>query len=472
MVCPDYASHVYPLAAVGEACAREGIQVTFATGPGMEQTVRDFGFHWEHLVLGPGSNTGLMRAEEQGGEKEHMRAFYAATRRGPVETLLYQSAARRHDMLHAPTEVHARLSEIVEKLSPDLVLVDQLSYTATLALCALGRPFASFHPGHPAGIPAPGEVFGLPRTFPPPLYVHPDDMARLRATCAETTSAFTAAFNDALAYLAPHASPVADAFAFTSPWLVLLNYPERLLRTRTALPTAHLLGSCLRTERPDPAFTARLNALPQERPVVYVSFGTFLSARQDALDRVVTALRKLPVSVVLASGTADPSTWEPLPAGWVVQPVVPQIEALQRAGLAISHGGNNTITEALTAGVPMLIGPFSSDQFDTAADVLAAGVGSVFDPNRTSPEALRAQVRRLLDDEDIGARAAALGQSLRARSGPQDAAELLSALIDTLSDGEVGNRSQSALAGSPTWLGRSARHAEGLRDARSRIGLL
>src|SRR5947209_10641509 len=190
IVCPEYASHVYPLAAIGEACVRRGMQVTFATGPGMERTVRDFGFHWEHLVLGPGSNTGLMRPEEQGAEEEHMRAFFAATHRGPVETLLYQSSARRHDMLHAPLDVYARLSRIVERLSPDLVLVDQLSYTATVALHALRRPFASFHPGHPAGIPGPGEVFGLPRAFPPPLRVHPDDVARLRATCVETTATF------------------------------------------------------------------------------------------------------------------------------------------------------------------------------------------------------------------------------------------------------------------------------------------
>lgn len=436
VVCPDYASHLYPLAAVGQACLRAEMQVTFATGRGMERAVRDFGFQWEHLVLGPGNNAGLMRPEDQGAEEEHMRAFFTATRRGPVEALLYQSAARRHDMLHAPLEVHARLSQIVDRVSPDLVLVDQLSYTATLALHALKQPFASFHPGHPAGIPGAGEVFGLPRAFPQQLHVHPDDAQRLHAACVETTASFTAAFNDALLRIGPDASPVEDAFAFTSPWLVLLNYPEELLQTTAALPVARFLGSCLRAERPRPDFTAALNALPPERPVVYVSFGTFLSARQDALDRVVAALRSLAVSVVMASGTADPSAWEPLPTGWIVHPVLPQIEALQRADLAISHGGNNTVTEALTAGVPLLIGPFSSDQFDTAADVSAAGIGSVFDPNGTEPDALQAAVRRLLDDAGIRTRAAGLGQSLRARRGPERAAELLSALIDALSNGE------------------------------------
>ena len=84
---------------------------------------------------------------------------------------------------------------VVDRLAPDLVLVDQLSYAATVALHALGRPFASFHPGHPSGIPGAGELFGLPHTFPSPLPVHPDEVARLHATCVETAASFTAAWN-------------------------------------------------------------------------------------------------------------------------------------------------------------------------------------------------------------------------------------------------------------------------------------
>ena len=104
----------------------------------MEGTVPALGFHWEHLVLGPGNNTGLMRPEDQGAENEHMRAFFAATRRGPVETLLYQSAARRHDMLHEPLDVHARLSQILDVLSKGAAEA-RLTLEARAALGRLAR---------------------------------------------------------------------------------------------------------------------------------------------------------------------------------------------------------------------------------------------------------------------------------------------------------------------------------------------
>ena len=45
------------------------------------------------------------------------------------------------------------------------------------------------------------------------------------------------------------------------------------------------------------------------RPIVYVSFGSFLSARADVLARVIAALGPLPVRVALATGSADVSAF-------------------------------------------------------------------------------------------------------------------------------------------------------------------
>lgn len=428
LVSPDYASHFYPLSALGQACRRRGMSVTIATGPGLEPLVRQLGFRYEHLVLGPGNNPGLLRVEAQRArEIDHMQAFFDATATGPIAALTYQTNARRHDMLHDPAGVFTRLQSIIATTRPDLIVTDQLSYSATLALHALDVPFASFHPGNPHGIPARGHPFGLPRRFSQCLGVVPAQCENLRALCMETEQRFTVAFNTALASLAPRAAPVANAFHFTSEHLLFLNYPERLAQPyRDDVPgVARFLGSSLRLEPNDAQFSAALTRLRADLPTVYVSLGTFLSAREDVINQIVGALRKLAVNVILASGVADRTAWGTLPDNWVAQPVVPQLAALRRADLAISHGGNNTVTEAVTFGVPLLIGPMSSDQFDNAADVEDAGVGRVFAPNDVSVNVLAKQIEESLADTDRREAVHALSMALNDRSGPNRAADYL-----------------------------------------------
>jgi MGT family glycosyltransferase len=234
------------------------------------------------------------------------------------------------------------------------------------------------------------------------LEVDPAAHARLRGVARETVTRFSAAFNDALCRTGMGLPPIDDAFRFTSRLCTLVNYPEALApHWMRALPSTHFLNGCLRAESADPGFQMELAALDRSRPTVYLSFGSFLSARGDVLGTAIRALLGLPVNVIIATGVADTAEWGTLPHDWLVRPVIPQLAALAVADLVIGHGGNNTITEALAAGVPLLIGPFSSDQFDNAADVEAAGLGAVFAPNTIEPDELRALVVRTLNDKAL-----------------------------------------------------------------------
>ena len=133
-----------------------------------------------------------------------------------------------------------------------------------------------------------------------------------------------------------------------------------------------------------------------DRPVVYVSLGSFLSVRSDVLASVAEAVRGLDVRVALAHGSTPPRDLGPLPEGWLVREVLPQVTLLRHAGLAVSHGGNNSVTEALTAGVPMLLLPLSTDQFAGAAALEDAGLAEVLDPNALSHSEIREASARLL----------------------------------------------------------------------------
>ena len=80
--------------------------------------------------------------------------------------------------------------------------------------------------------------------------------------------------------------------------------------------------------------------------------------------------------------------------------------------------------EALTAGVPVLAGPFSSDQFVAAEDLRRGGVGDAFAPNDAGEQELADRIARLLDGPARD-RAAELGTRLRARPGAARAWDLI-----------------------------------------------
>ena len=157
------------------------------------------------------------------------------------------------------------------------------------------------------------------------------------------------------------------------------------------------------------------------RPVVYVSLGSFLSARSDVLAVIAQALRRLDVRVALATGSAPREALGPLPQEWLVREFLPQVRLLAGSTVAVTHGGNNSVTEALTAGVPLLVLPLSTDQFAGAAAVERCGVGLCLDPNAATPDDIRGAVEALLDPDGARGAAAELGAALREVPGARRA---------------------------------------------------
>lgn len=396
VISPDYASHLLPLATLATAWSEAGERVVVATGPATDAIVQRFGYERQDLRLGRGSNPGVIRAEDQpSGEDDALRGFFAATRLGAVPTLAFQAAARGDDLLWEPLRVAREVQRIVREVRPDQVIVDHLAFSARLGLSGTGVPHADVVLGHPSALTVGSEVYGNPPAWPRRLQPDPAALADLRRQCEAVRDAFTEHWNVVLAALDPSAPASEDAFAETGETL-LLNYPEELHPAeRTALLGRHaFLGSAVRSEQPDAevdAWLARGGA-----PIVYVSLGSFLSVRSDVLARIAEALRGPDVRVALAAGSTSPDALGPVPGSWLVRAELPQVTLLGHAALAVTHGGNNSVTEALTAGVPLLVLPLSTDQFAGAAAVETAGFGEALDPNAATPEELRAAAVRLL----------------------------------------------------------------------------
>ncbi len=432
LLSPDYASHYLPLSALGLELQRRGHEVVVASGPGLAARIEGDGFAHRLLVLGAGRNPGVIRTDEQeGDEADRLEGFLRATRSGMLPTLRYQAEARLHDLLWEPRKVTSDLRRILAELEPDVVVSDQLAFGATLALRALEQPYVAFHPGHPSAIPGAGELYGFPHLRPAELDAPDTGLARLWELCAEVSDRFTETFNRTLRELNPRAPRVVSALSASSPLLTLLNYPAELGEARAGLlpRSARFVGASVRDE-PAPELERLLAATDTGLPRVYVSLGSFLSARSDVLHRIVAAFRQEPVQLLVASGVTPPGHFGELPPGWHIGPYLPQPAALRSCDLVVTHGGNNTVTEALWTGVPLLVGPFSTDQFAGAEAVRRAGLGDVFDPNTIPPLELAAKARAILTG-DAPRRAAALGARLRAEAGPPLAADLIEQVAPT-----------------------------------------
>lgn len=432
VISPDYASHLYPLATLATAWQDEGERVVVATGPATDAVVRGFGYEREHLQLGRGSNPGVIRAEEQPpGEDDALRGFFDATRRGAVAALEFQARARGDDLLWNAVGVARDVHALVDRVRPDAVLVDHLAFGARLGLVSAGVAHADVVLGHPSALTVGDEVYGFPPAWPKGLHPDAGDLADLRALCEDVRDTFTAQWNAVLGELDPTSVPSPDAFAETGD-LLLLNYPGSLHEAeRTALLPAHtFLGSAVREEPQDAEVEAWLSR--DGRPVVYVSLGSFLSARSDVLAVIAQALRPLDVRVALATGSAPREALGPLPQEWLVREFLPQVRLLAGSTVAVTHGGNNSVTEALTAGVPLLVLPLSTDQFAGAAAVERCGVGLCLDPNATTSQDIRDAVDALLDPDGPRAAAAELGRALREVPGALRAREAVAAMAGRL----------------------------------------
>jgi zeaxanthin glucosyltransferase len=110
-----------------------------------------------------------------------------------------------------------------------------------------------------------------------------------------------------------------------------------------------------------------------------------------------------------------------VPADWLVREFLPQVTLLDAATAAVTHGGNNSVTEAMTAGVPVVVLPFSTDQFAGAAALERTGVGVALAPNTATVDELAEALRHVLDlptrDPGAAGRLAGLAASLRETPG-------------------------------------------------------
>lgn len=106
---------------------------------------------------------------------------------------------------------------------------------------------------------------------------------------------------------------------------------------------------------------------------------------------------------------------------------IPQTLLLPHCDAVLNQGGT-AILDILGHGLPILVLPQGANQFHNAEACVHAGVGRRLLPDEVSAEAVRADVRLLLDDASYRRAAEAVAAELAAMPSPEDGVALVERL--------------------------------------------
>lgn len=213
-----------------------------------------------------------------------------------------------------------------------------------------------------------------------------------------------------------------------SPYLVLaFTTPELAGTPRVEAPVA-FVGPSLAP--PDPASHAAMPLIDPAKPLVYAALGT---VNAEAGERFLTACAQaLGDRPDLQAVLADPQGLIRRPPDNVrTLAYTPQQEIIAVADAVICHGGHNTVCEALTFGVPLVVAPIRDDQPIVAEQVVRAGAGVRVRFDRAGASQIGEALDAVLDDPQFRRCAARIRDSFSAAGGSQAAADRLASLVSS-----------------------------------------
>jgi MGT family glycosyltransferase len=315
----------------------------------------------------------------------------------------------------------AQLREILARAQPDVIVEDNVS--AFPALLTHGAPWVRIMSCNPLEMKDPD----LPPTFSGYPVDDPSGWQEFRAEYDRTHRELWAGFNEWM--LEQGAPPLPDLeFIHESDHLNLSVYPDAAdyLRSRPLAPTWHRLESSVRDTEEPWSLPDRLRY--GDGSLVYLSLGSLGSADVDLMRRLVDVLSRTRHRYVVSKGPrADEFE---LPDNMWGEARVPQTSIIPEVDLVITHGGNNTITESLHFGKPMVVLPLFWDQYDNAQRMHELGYGVRLDTYGSSDEELVAAVDGLLADEMLRSSLDSLGERIRDARGTTRAADLIESVAD------------------------------------------
>ncbi|MEV6867128.1 glycosyltransferase [Streptosporangium subroseum] len=397
---------------IGDILRRRGHRVVFAAESSWKGKLEALGFEEDLVDLAPPS------AEEQdAGQfwKDFIRDTAPEYRKSTQVQLETVTKPIWDALIDGVKYCEPQLKAIIERVRPDVIVEDNV--ITFPALLTAGKPFVrivSCNPLEVRGEDVAPVFSGLPA----------DDRSEWDAFRVEydrTHREIWTAFNEWV--VAQGAEPLPDLDFIHEGDLNLYVFPEITDYTDARpLPGSwHRLDSSVRET--DGGFEIPASLAAKDGALVYFSLGSLGSADVSLMRRVIEVLGTTQHRFIVSMGPLHEEI-ELADNMWGAE-FVPQTKIIPLVDLVITHGGNNTTTEALHFGKPMILLPLFWDQYDNAQRVHELGYGVRLSTYEFTDSELTGALERLLGDTGLRERLAAAGEEIRGRDGLRKAADLI-----------------------------------------------
>ena len=399
---------------IGDVLRRRGHRVVFAAEASWKGRLEPLGFEEDLVDL-----SAPAAAEQDAGQfwKDFIASTAPEFRKPTIEQLQTWIKPVWEELIGGARYCHEQLSAIVARTRPDVIVEDNV--VAFPALLTAGVPFVRIVSCNPLEIADPA----LPPAFSGYPVADQAQWPGFRAEYDRVHRPIWAEFSDWVT--SQGAPPLPDLGFIHSGDVNLYVYPELAdyQRSRPLGPGWQRLDSSVRET--DERFTVPDSLAGQEGALIYFSLGSLGSADVPLMRRVIGCLAATPHRYIVSKG--------PLHAELELAPnmhgaeFLPQTSVIPQADLVITHGGNNTATECLHFGKPMIVLPLFWDQHDNAQRVDELGLGVRLDTYRFTDGEMHGAIARLLGDEALRARLGEAARQIQARQGLRRAAGLIEA---------------------------------------------
>ncbi len=408
---------------IGDVLRRRGHRVVFAAEASWKGRLEPLGFEEDLVDLSPPPE----QAPQDAGAfwKEFIASTAPEFRKPTIEQLDTWIKPVWAELISGARYCQEQLAEIVARTRPDVIVEDNV--ISFPALLTAGVPFVRIVSCNPLEVadPALAPAFsGYPAGDQAQQDRARQNQAQWREFRAEydrVHRAMWAEFSDWVA--SQGAPPLPDLEFIHSGQVNLYVYPEvaDYRRSRPLGPDWHRLDSSVRET--DEPFTLPESLAQGSGALIYFSLGSLGSADVALMRRVIDALAATPHRYIVSKGPLHAEF--DLASNMYGAEFLPQTSVIPRADLVITHGGNNTTTECLHFGKPMIVLPLFWDQHDNAQRVDELGLGVRLDAYRFTDAQLHGALARLLGDTALRDRLARTAADIQRRQGLRRAADVI-----------------------------------------------